>query len=140
MMGNAADGPAPNRRIVVYQPVLHDPKKLIGVFSNGKRQQLADRVRPDPRVLIVTDDVGEQAHTIGQRQTVGRVNRQLWSSQDLVETLASAFWRADAEVETPRPWETSLGLRIHQGASGAVQRADDVVASSRSPRAAITTG
>src|SRR4029453_13764264 len=43
------------------------------------------------------------------------------------QTLASGFpRRRDAEVQAPSPWESPLGLRIHQSASRSVQRADDV--------------
>src|SRR5262249_36710668 len=43
------------------------------------------------------------------------------------QTLASGFSRRSyAEVQAPDPWESAIGLRIHQGASRSVQRADDV--------------
>src|SRR5215813_10536017 len=42
------------------------------------------------------------------------------------QTLAGFSRRSYAEVQAPDPWESAIGLRIHQGASRSVQRADDV--------------
>src|SRR5262249_52955486 len=103
------------------EPAVH------AVFFDARERFSIDARRPTVRTAA---RVGVREEVFTPHLVIQRVEppRRLLEFPGFSgQTLASGFSRRSyAEVQAPDPWESAIGLRIHQGASRSVQRADDV--------------